>query len=89
MNCTLSHHKRVSRISDLQDKLLEAGEDVGFRMLEFISYRERPGISPWQSQESTRGIVECSLSSKMSVGSLCLASPLTICKKVWRVIVNT
>ena len=27
-------------------------------MLEFISYRERPGISPWwQSQESTRGIV--------------------------------
>ena len=52
------HHKRVSRISDLQDKLQEAGEDVGYRMLEFISYRERPGISPWwQSQESTRGIV--------------------------------
>ena len=52
------HHQRVSRISDLQDKLQEAGEDVGYRMLEFISYRERPGISPWwQSQESTRGIV--------------------------------
>ena len=52
------YHGRVSRIGDLQDKLQEAGEQVGHRMLEFIAYRQRPGLSPWwQSQESTRGIV--------------------------------